>query len=57
VGSDYSIAHWIVLLPVVVLLVGLFVFALVMVPLLCASIFNGAGAIGQAVTMAAAKFK
>lgn len=55
VGSDYSIAHWIVMLPVLVMLVGLFVFALLMVPLLCASIFNGAGAIGQAVTMAAGK--
>jgi len=55
VGSDYTIAHWIVLLPVVVMLTGLFVFSLLMVPLLCASIFNGAGAIGQAVVMAAAK--
>ena len=55
VGTDYTIAHWIVLMPVVVLFTGLFIFALLLVPLLCASIFNGAGAIGQAVTMAAGK--
>jgi hypothetical protein len=56
VGNDYTIAHWIVLLPVVVLFTGLFVFSVFMVPLLCASIFNGAGAIGQAVTVAAGRF-
>jgi hypothetical protein len=55
VGPDYSIAHWIVLLPTVIMFTGLFVFSLLVVPLLCASIFNGAGAIGQAVTFAAGK--
>lgn len=56
VGTDYSIAHWIVLLPMVIMFTGLFVFSLFLVPLLCASIFNGAGAIGEAVTLAAGRF-
>lgn len=47
VGADYSFGHWMAMLPIVILLMGLFIIALFMVPLIAASIFNGAGAIGQ----------
>jgi hypothetical protein len=53
VGADYSIGNWIALLPIVLMLTGLFIFSLFLIPLLCASLFNGAGAIGQAVSVAA----
>lgn len=52
VGNDYSIAHWIVMLPVVAMLTALFVLSMFLVPLLCAQLFRGAGAIGQASVVA-----
>jgi hypothetical protein len=55
VSADYSISHWIVLLPVVLMLTGLFVFSLLLIPVLCSSIFNGAGLIGQAAVAAIGK--
>jgi hypothetical protein len=51
-GGDYSIGNWLAVLPIVVMLTALFIFALFMIPLICASIFNGAGALGQAATIA-----
>ena len=52
VGTDYSIGHWIVLLPVVYMLTIFFLAAMLLVPLLTASLFSGAGAIGQAAVLA-----
>jgi hypothetical protein len=52
IGNNYTIANWIAMLPVVIMLTGLFVFALFLIPLLAASLFNGAGAIGQTVISA-----
>jgi hypothetical protein len=47
VGSDYSIAHWIVLLPVVAMLTVTFLFSMLSIPVLTAILFSGAGSIGQ----------
>ena len=47
VGQDYSIANWIVLLPIVYVLTLFSVALMFMVPLITAALFSGAGAIGQ----------
>jgi hypothetical protein len=47
IGSDYSIGHWIVLLPVVIMLTVAFLFTMISIPKITASLFSGAGAIGQ----------
>ena len=52
VGQDYSIGNWTVLLPVVYMLTLFFVAGMLLVPLLTASLFSGAGAIGQAAVVA-----
>lgn len=54
-GCDYSIGNWLSMLVPVLTFTGMFVFALLLIPLLCASVFNGAGAIGAAATGAIAK--
>jgi hypothetical protein len=47
VGSDYSIGHWIVLLPVVLMLTVAFLFTMFSIPKITAMLFSGAGSIGQ----------
>jgi len=50
--GNYTLAQWTSMLIPVVVLTAMFVFSLLIIPLLCASIFNGAGAVGQAAMMA-----
>lgn len=47
VGSDYSIGNWIALLPVVFMLLAGFAYSMFKIPAMTASLFSGAGAIGQ----------
>jgi hypothetical protein len=55
VGCDWSLGGWMAMLVPVLTLTGMFLFALLLIPLLCASVFNGAGAIGEAATGAVVK--
>ena len=54
VGSDYSIANWIALLPVVLMLTIAFLYSMFKIPALTAALFSGAGSIGQSYISAAA---
>ena len=47
VGGDYSIANWIALLPVVLMLTVAFVYCMFKIPALTVALFSGAGSIGQ----------
>lgn len=47
VGTDYSIANWIVLAPIVVMLAFGFVYSMFKIPAMTSALFSGAGAIGQ----------
>ena len=55
IAGDYSLGNWLSMLVPVLTFTGMFLFALLLIPLLCASVFNGAGAIGAAATGAIAK--
>lgn len=47
VGQDDSIANWIALLPMVVMLTVAFVYSMFQIPRLTSSLFSGAGSMGQ----------
>jgi hypothetical protein len=47
VGTDYSLANWLALLPVVFMLAVGFVYSMFKIPALTAALFSGAGSIGQ----------
>lgn len=47
VGTDYSIANWIALLPTLLMLSLGFAFSMFAIPWMTSSLFGGAGAIGQ----------
>src|SRR5579875_1345491 len=47
IGTDYSIANWLALLPVVVMLSFAFVYSMFKIPSMVGILFSGAGAIGQ----------
>jgi type IV secretion system protein VirB6 len=47
VGTDYSIANWIALLPIVLMLTVAFLYTMFKIPAITASLLNSAGAIGQ----------
>lgn len=53
VGQDFSIANWIALLPVVLMLTLAFWYAMFKIPAMAALLFSGAGAIGQSYVNAA----
>lgn len=53
VGQDYSIANWIALFPVVVMLTIAFLYSMFKIPALTAALFSGAGSIGQSYVSAA----
>ena len=47
VGDDSSIANWLALLPIVVMLTVAFVYSMFQIPRLTSALFSGAGSIGQ----------
>lgn len=47
VGTDYSLANWIALLPQVLMLEGAFLFSMFKIPSMTSQLFSGAGSIGQ----------
>lgn len=47
VGQDYSIANWLALCPVVVMLTVAFVYSMFKIPALTSALFSGGGSIGQ----------
>lgn len=53
VGTDYSIANWIALLPVVMMMNFGFIFSMFMIPRITSDWFHGAGSIGQSYVSAA----
>jgi len=53
VGTDYSIANWIVLLPVVIMLTLAFLYSMFKIPAMTSALFSGAGSIGQSYVSAA----
>ncbi|MBV9082691.1 MAG: hypothetical protein JOZ62_08455 [Acidobacteriaceae bacterium] len=47
VGDDFSIANWLALLPIVLMLTVAFVYSMFQIPRLTSALFAGAGSIGQ----------